>query len=61
MTTRKMRYCFFCGAELGYLLAVLEWQPSDTCGAIECEREARAAAQEEREEAHRKLDEDMGY
>jgi hypothetical protein len=33
----------------------------DTCGKLVCEREARDAAQEEREEAHRDLDESMGW
>ena len=33
----------------------------DTCGASECEREARDAAYAEREEAHERLDRDNGW
>lgn len=54
----KMRHCFNCGAELG---TYADYDPLDTCGAIECERTARDAMQTEREEAHEKLDRDMGY
>jgi len=34
---------------------------SDTCGKRECEREARDQARAERDEAHEKLDRDMGW
>ena len=33
----------------------------NTCGARACERAARDAEQAEREEAHRRLDEELGY
>ncbi len=33
----------------------------DTCGRTECERAARDAEQAEREEAHERLDRDLGY
>lgn len=60
MAEKKMRHCWFCGAELG-VLGRAEWEPGDTCGARECEREARNAAAEERREAHEQLDRDMGW
>lgn len=54
----KMRFCFNCGAELGVYSS---YDPLDTCGASECEREAANAARQEREEAHEQLDRDMGW
>jgi hypothetical protein len=33
----------------------------DTCGKMECEREARNQEWQEREEAHEQLDRDMGW
>lgn len=56
---KKMQHCFNCGAELG----VYDRLPGDhdTCGAPECEREARDAYVAERDEAHEQLDRDMGY
>ncbi len=53
-----MRHCFYCGEDLGRYWAQ---DPLDTCGKAECNREARYADQEVREEAHRQLDRDMGY
>lgn len=54
----KMRRCFNCGEELGYYA---DYDPLDTCGKRECEREARNAIMEEREEAHERLDRDLGW
>jgi len=54
----KMRYCFYCGEELG----VSKYHDHyDTCGKPECDRAARDAMQQEREEAHERLDRDMGW
>jgi hypothetical protein len=58
--TAKMRYCWNCGAELGVCEAKY-YDRGDTCGSLECNREARYAAEAEREEAHRQLDEDRGW
>jgi hypothetical protein len=58
MRTPKMRHCFNCGAEMG---VYADYDPMDTCGAIECNREAAAAESQRREEAHEQLDRDMGY
>ena len=60
MSTAKMRYCCCCGAELGV------WEDKyydrrDTCGQQSCEREMRDADAAEREEAHRDLDDRMGW
>lgn len=54
----KMRHCWYCGAELG-VIADRHYNRNDTCGKRECEREAQAMLREEREEAHRRLDEDL--
>lgn len=58
--TAKMRHCFNCGAELG-VMSRWEFDPLDTCGKTECEREARIAHERERQDAHEQLDRDMGY
>jgi hypothetical protein len=54
----KMRHCFYCGDELG---VYADHDPLDTCGKAACNRAASDAAQEEREEAHERLDRDMGW
>jgi hypothetical protein len=54
----KMRFCFNCGAELG---CYADSDPLDTCGAQECDREARNAVRNEQEEAHERLDRDNGW
>lgn len=43
-----MRYCFNCGEELGVMKSI-DYDPLDTCGKAECEREARWAAQADRD------------
>jgi hypothetical protein len=56
---KKMQYCFCCGEELGeYDNFGERW---DTCEKIECQREARNAAAQERDEAHEQLDRDRGW
>ena len=56
----KMRYCWYCGEELG-VIENRHYDRSDTCGKQECERAARDAARAEREESHERLDRDMGW
>lgn len=58
MKIAKMRHCFYCGEELG---CYADYDPLDTCGKQECNREARDQDGMDREEAHRRLDEDMGW
>ena len=53
-----VRYCFWCGEELG---RYRDYDRLDTCGKQECLREARSQERECREEAHAKLDRDMGW
>ena len=53
-----MRHCFNCGAELG---AYWDFDRRDTCGARECNREAADDARAERDDAHERLDRDMGW
>jgi hypothetical protein len=56
--TAKMRHCFNCGAEIGIHA---QHDPLDTCGAHECEREARNCEQQERDDAHHEIDRNMGW
>ena len=58
--TAKMRYCCYCGAELG-MYEKKNYDRTDTCGALECERYIREEERAEREEAHERLDRDMGW
>lgn len=58
MANSKMRYCFNCGEQLG---EYADYDPLDTCGKVECNREARHAARQERDEAHERLDREMGW
>jgi hypothetical protein len=55
----RRHHCFNCGEDLG------PWDrfsdSMDTCGAPACDREARDAYQQERDEAHEALDRDMGW
>jgi hypothetical protein len=53
-----MRHCFNCGEELG---VYADHDPLDDCGKMECTRAARDARAQEREEAHERLDRDLGY
>ena len=55
----KMQFCFNCGAQLG--VYVQQYGDNDTCGARECEREARDTAAAQRDEAHEQLDRDNGW
>jgi len=54
----KMRYCFYCGAEMG---VYADYDKLDTCGRAACDRAAKEEMRMERKEAHRRLDEDMGW
>jgi len=54
----KMRRCFNCGDEIG---VYSDYEPLDTCGKLECEKAARDAMRQERDEAHEKLDIDRGW
>lgn len=56
----KERYCWNCGKSLGAIETKF-YDRRDTCGARECERESRDAYREEREDAHRYLDDRMGW
>jgi hypothetical protein len=56
--TPKMRHCFNCGEELG---VYADHDPLDDCGKLKCARAARDARAQEREEAHERLDRDLGY
>jgi hypothetical protein len=54
----KMRYCFNCGDALGQYV---DYDALDTCGKNECNREARNANAENRQNAHDELDRNMGW
>jgi hypothetical protein len=53
-----MRHCFNCGAEMG---RYRDYRRDDTCGELECDRELRNQYAAEREEAHERLDRDIGW
>jgi hypothetical protein len=55
-----MRYCCVCGDEMGVIEAKY-YDSRDTCGKMSCDREMRDADAAEREEAHERLDRDMGW
>lgn len=55
----KMRFCWNCGEPMGFIENRF-YDRMDTCGARECERAARDAFEEEREEAHRAVDDYYG-
>lgn len=57
---RKVSHCENCGADLG---GPVERYANEmvTCGARECEREARDQEVMRRDAAHEQLDRDMGY
>jgi hypothetical protein len=56
----RERHCRNCGDSLGFV-EDRHWHRGDTCGKPECDREAREQDQAEREEAHERLDRDMGW
>jgi hypothetical protein len=60
MEKRKMRRCFNCGADMG-VYADRHYDRRDTCGSQECDRAVRDMFAAEREEAHERLDDDLGW
>ena len=56
----KIRRCWNCGADMGFI-ENRYYDRMDSCGSLECQRAERDAAQQEREEAHERLDRDLGY
>lgn len=59
MSNQKMKHCAYCGDELGMTES---WdRDPEPCGKPECRREVRGMYEQEREEAHERLDRDMGY
>lgn len=59
MSKAKKQFCFNCGAELGVYAAY--YGDLQNCGSAECLRAERETLQAEREEAHQRLDDEMGY
>lgn len=57
---RRVSHCENCGADLGGTVERYTYEMV-TCGAPECEREARNQEAMERAAAHEQLDRDMGY
>tara|TARA_Y100000815_G_scaffold232876_2_gene223861 strand:+ start:99005 stop:99214 length:210 start_codon:yes stop_codon:yes gene_type:complete len=55
----KVRHCWNCGADMGFIENRF-YDRMDTCGSRECERAARDAFEEDREEAHRAVDDYYG-
>ena len=56
----RERYCWHCGSSMG-VIENRYYDRGDTCGRSECERAARDAARQEREDAHDALDADRGW
>ena len=56
----KERHCWHCGESMG-MIESKYWSHGDTCGKRECDRAAQEAEREHREEAHRDLDDRMGW
>jgi hypothetical protein len=59
-TKPRRHYCWYCGKDMGVFDRRF-CETTDTCGDRECERAARDAAAQERDEAHEQLDRDMGW
>ena len=57
-TPDKERFCCYCGASLG---RYKDYDRYDTCGEIECNREARGAIEQEMDERIDRVREDYGY
>ncbi len=58
MSEPRERFCPYCGESMGILDYVEKY---DSCGKQECAREARNQLEADREEAHREVDERMGF
>lgn len=56
----KVRHCWNCGEDMGFI-ENRYYDRMDVCGSKDCNRAARDASREEREEAHEQLDRDMGW
>lgn len=56
----RMRHCWYCGKKMG-VIENKHYDRYDTCGARECEREARYQFQAEHDQAHEQLDRDMDW
>lgn len=56
---KRMQHCAWCGEELGVYDG--RYDEPESCGAPECNREVRGMYEQMREEAHRDLDERMGW
>lgn len=56
---KRMQRCFNCGEELGVFFATSDEILS--CGEPECERYAREAHEEQRRDAHERLDQERGW
>lgn len=59
MSTAKQHHCFNCGADLGVYEAY--YGDLQNCGSGECNRAEQDIHRSERDEAHEKLDRDMGW
>ena len=55
----KVTTCDYCDGDLGG--PVEKYGEPVTCGKTECDREARADVNQERLEAHERLDADRGW
>ena len=56
----RKRSCWCCGESLGFIEDRF-YEREDTCGKPACEREARDAERQKRDDAHAQLDADRGW
>ncbi len=57
----KVQHCEYCGDDLGTTVHKFAGDEPVVCGKQECSRYAREVMAQEREDAHRDLDERMGW
>lgn len=60
MSIARIRYCRYCGEELGILWRS-GWAPHGICSFRECTREAREEAEAKRDELHRNLTQNHSF
>lgn len=56
----RIRHCPYCGDNMGFI-ENRYYEPLDSCGKADCNRDAADAARQERDDAHEQLDRDRGW
>lgn len=55
----RERHCWNCGKSMGFVENRF-YDSRDTCGSLECDRAARDAIKDERQDAHDQVDDYFG-